>query len=226
MTPSDPPQIDAAARVAGLKQLHPLLSSCGESPARAEGVQGSVEPPPLQRLVRPGVLLDCLGESGAGAGLIALWLCRLACQSRGELVVVDATGEFYPPAAIAWGIDARRLLVVSPATPNQALAVVEQSLRSPAVGAVWAPLGRIGLQPFRRLLLAAEAGYAFATLVRSPRRLPDACCADYQFHFRALPGCGSSSKAIMVRATQTRSRHGRLEGDRELTIDWRAGTIR
>ncbi|TWT66915.1 hypothetical protein Pla123a_43430 [Posidoniimonas polymericola] len=213
--------MDAAARLAGLKQLHPLIVGGGEQPTAPR-----LEPAaPLPQLVRPGVLMDCLGEPGSGAGLIALWLCRLACKSQGELVVVDPSREFYPPAAVAWGVDPSRLLVVLPDTANDALAAVEQSLRSPAVGAVWAVLDRIAQQPFRRLLLAVEEGHAFATLVRPARRLADSCCADYQFHFVPVPQEDGCSDVIRIRAEQTRSRHGPLEQPRNLTIDWRAGHI-
>lgn len=222
LTSLDLTPADTAARLAGLKQLHPLIVGGEDRPAAPRSETAA----PLPQLVRPGVLMDCLGQPGSGAGLIALWLCRLACQSQGELVVVDPSREFYPPAAVAWGVDPARLLVVLPDTATDALAAVEQSLRSPAVGAVWAVLDKVAQQPFRRLLLAAEEGHAFAALVRPARWLADSCCADYQFHFVPAAAEDSGADVISVCANQTRSRHGPLEPPRKLTIDWRAGVVR
>jgi hypothetical protein len=181
--------------------------------------------------VGPRRLVDCLsGSAGSGAGLVGLSLCRQACQRRGELVVVDSQGTFYPPAAIAWGVDARRLLIVRPTSPGDALAAVEQSLRSPAVGAVWASLGRIGGKEFRRLLLAAEAGEALGVLVRSARHEPDPSWGDVQLRFDPLaaapvaPGVIDDSP-MLVRAKRTRNRHGPAGGEATLAIDWRTGRI-
>ena len=49
---------------------------------------------------------------GSGAGTLALLVARQACSRKGTLVVVDATGQFYPPAAAACGLDLRRLVVI------------------------------------------------------------------------------------------------------------------
>ena len=43
---------------------------------------------------------------------------------RGQVLkVIDPQGEFYPPAALGWGIPAGRLLLVRPATPRDAPAL-------------------------------------------------------------------------------------------------------
>lgn len=82
------------------------------------------------------------------------------------MVVVDASATFHPPTAVAWGVDAERLLVVRTATKSETLAAVEIALRSPATAAVWASLGEIDRRAFQRLLLASEAGRSFGALVR------------------------------------------------------------
>lgn len=171
-------------------------------------------------------LIDCLAAGAfSGAGLVALWLCRQACQQRGELVVIDHAGTFYPPSAAAWGVDARRLLVVSPSGHREALAAAELALRSPAVGAVWARLERIDGRSFRRLLLASEAGEALGTLIRSDRHEPDPSWGDVQLKFTPVASPSESEQPLLIRVTQTRNRRGRASGDAMLSIDWRTGKI-
>lgn len=181
-----------------------------------------------QRLVGgvgPARLVDCLTVAGCGGGLVALHFCKQACLKSGELVVVDPGGTFFPPAAVAWGIDAKRLLVVNPASGADALALVETSLRSPAVGAVWASLGAIDDRTFRRLLLATEAGRAFGALVRPARHEPHPSWGDVQLRFAAGHAARADDPLFRVRVTQTRNRHGPAGEEAQLAIDWKNGVI-
>lgn len=176
--------------------------------------------------IRPRRLLDFLaGAPGSGCGLVALSLCVEACHDRGELVVIDPDGSFFPPAAVAWGVEASRLLLVTPTTTTDALAAAEVALRSPAVGAVWASLGSINDRAFRRLLLASEAGEAFGVLVRSTRHVSEPSWANTQLRFDPLAGSGTVNGPFLVRATQTRNRHGPADGEASLSIDWSTGTV-
>ncbi|MEO0531251.1 MAG: hypothetical protein AAF266_11855 [Planctomycetota bacterium] len=175
----------------------------------------------------PRRLLDVLGsEQGSAAGLIGLSLCGRACSERGELVVIDPNGVFFPAAAIAWGVDSRRLLVVSPERAVDSLAVVETALRSPAVGAVWSQLGAIEGRAFRRLLLAAESGNAFGVLVRSGVHAGDPSWANIQLAVDPLPGPDASDKPFVSRVRQLRNRHGPVEGEVDVVIDWQSGQIK
>lgn len=174
----------------------------------------------------PRRLVDLLaGCSGSGAALVGLWLASRACRQRGELVVIDGTGDFYPPAAIAWGIDVGRLLWVRPATPKDALAATEIALRSPVAGAVLASLDRIDGRAFRRLLLAAEAGEAFGVLVRSARNEAAPSWADVQLRIDPIPSPGDPDASLAVRVTRRRNRHGPAGGVATLTLNWRTGGI-
>lgn len=177
----------------------------------------------------PRQLIDFLaGARGSGAGLIALALCIGACRRRGELVVIDAGGGFFPSVAIAWGAEARRLLVVNPTRPIDALAAAEQALRSPAVGAVWVCFdrgeGRINGRAFRRLLLAAEAGEAFGAIVRSAHYQAEPSWAHRQLRIDPTPGDGPQGP-FSVRATLTRNRHGPAGGQATLAMDWSTGRL-
>jgi hypothetical protein len=80
--------------------------------------------------------------------------------------VIDRRQTFYPPAAAAWGIDLARLLIIHPRTARDELWAAAESLRSPAVAAVWAIVERLDHRAFRRLQLAAHAGRTLGLLLR------------------------------------------------------------
>jgi hypothetical protein len=102
----------------------------------------------------------------SSAATLSLLSAREACREGGELVVIDRRQTFYPPAAAAWGIDLKRLLVIHPRTARDELWAVVESLRSPAVAAVWASVERLDHRAFRCLQLAAHAGRAVGLLLR------------------------------------------------------------
>jgi len=102
--------------------------------------------------------------------LCAAWAL---CRDAGTLVVLDQTGWFYPPAVAAWGIDLERLVWLRVDTARDAFWALDQSLRCPAVHAVWSCLGswdpQLDGRWFRRFQLAAEQSRAVGMLVRAPR---------------------------------------------------------
>jgi hypothetical protein len=117
--------------------------------------------------LRHGMLVEWLAEQGAnGAATLSLLSAREVSLLGGTVVVIDRRQTFYPPAAAAWGIDPDRLIVVHPQTARDELWAAVQSLRSPAVAAVWAAIQRIDDRAFRRLQLAAEAGRTLGLLLR------------------------------------------------------------
>jgi protein ImuA len=142
--------------------------------------------PALDRLLpagglRRGTVVEYLtGSAGSGAGTLALSAARDACREGRALVVLDAGPlsrngnereryRFYPPAAAAWGIDLSRILVLRPAHEADALWALDQALRCPDVGAVWAACDRLDVRDFRRLQLAAECGGTLGLLLRPAR---------------------------------------------------------
>ena len=134
--------------------------------------------------LRHGMLVEWLGGSGVGqqsrsysttpllhycsssAATLSLLSAREACRQGGVLVVIDREQTFYPPAAAAWGIDLRRLIVVHPRTARDALWAAVQSLRSPVVAAMWTAVDRLDSRAFRRLQLAAQSGRTLGLLLR------------------------------------------------------------
>jgi hypothetical protein len=105
-------------------------------------------------------------SSFSSATTLSLLAAREACREGGLLVVVDRQRTFYPPAASAWGVDLDRLIVVRPTSARDQLWAAVESLRSPAVVAVWTAIEQIDDRAFRRLQLAAHAGRTLGVLVR------------------------------------------------------------
>jgi hypothetical protein len=99
---------------------------------------------------------------------LSLLAAREACREGGALVVIDQQQTFYPPAAAAWGIDLDRLIVVRPRSARDELWAAVQSLRSPAVAAVWGMIDQLDGRAFRRLQLGAQAGRTLGLLLRPP----------------------------------------------------------
>ncbi len=140
-----------------------------------------------------GMLVEWLAEGrGSGAGSLAMVVARQAVlQRQGSLVVVDRWRRFYPPAAVAWGIDPSKLIIVQGDTvqgdtvrgdtvrgdtvrgdttkkmaAQEELWAIDQALRCPGVSAVWTWIDRLDPRAFRRLQLAAETGQTLGLLVR------------------------------------------------------------
>jgi hypothetical protein len=97
--------------------------------------------PALDRILpdhgfRPGTLVEWLTSGpGDGATTFAFRTAVKATNGDGAVVVVDASGEFYPPAAIALGLEPSRLIVVHPGSPADHTWALDQALRCPAVAA-------------------------------------------------------------------------------------------
>src|SRR3972149_4900227 len=64
-----------------------------------------------------GMLVEWLAElPGCGAATLGLLAAREACRAGGMMVVLDRAQTFYPPAAVGWGVDPARPIVVPPRT--------------------------------------------------------------------------------------------------------------
>ena len=110
-----------------------------------------------------GTLVEWIADSGSGADFLSLTTARQAALDGGALVIVDSTEQFYPPAAAALGINLGNLILLretagetsshGPSSHGQSsqpqtkqldaddfLWAIDQSLRCPAVAAVWGHL--------------------------------------------------------------------------------------
>ncbi len=91
---------------------------------------------------------------------------RHAMRNGKYLVVIDPLHQFYPPAAVAFGVALDRLVVVRPQNEADAMWAIDQSLRCSAVGAVIARIGKLSELHARRFQLAAEAGGSLGLFIR------------------------------------------------------------
>lgn len=117
----------------------------------------------------PGSLVQWITAGGEGADYLSLKVASQACAHGGALVVIDPLQQFYPPAATAAGINLENVIVLHPNDRNDLLWSIDQSLRCPAVAAVWNPFG--ALPPidelwFRRFQLSAESSGAIGLFVQ------------------------------------------------------------
>ncbi len=162
---------------------------------------------------RRGTLVEWLGEPGAGAGVLALQAAVAACGREGTLLVADGDGthtrhsppaeRFYPPAAVAAGLDARQLIVVRPAGAVDYAWALDQAMRCPALSAVLAWPRKISPTAFRRLQLAAEGSGVLGLLVRPAAAQQTPSWADIRLLVHPLaqhdPSAGRRLKLELVR---------------------------
>jgi protein ImuA len=147
-----------------------------------------------------GTLVEWLAAGdGCGAASLAMVAAREACRDAGALVVLDRTGEFYPPAVRRLGIDPQGLMVVRAANEADHAWALDQALRCPAVAAVVAwprptcgrcPEGtRLAAKMFRRLQLAAEQGGSLGLLIRPEQVRHEPSWADVRILVEAVGSC-------------------------------------
>jgi len=97
----------------------------------------------------------CDEEQGAaGAGFLALSL--KACAGSGWVAWVMQEGDLYAPGLAAFGLDLRRLILVSTRRDPEVCWALEEALRSRSLSAVVGEVGALTLNSTRRLQLAAE----------------------------------------------------------------------
>lgn len=174
------PAIDQLLPAGGLR--HGMLVEWMMAPVAAGGSPAASVETRTQKL-RPKSEPPVATSSGTFT--LALLGAREACREGGVLVVIDRTRTFYPPAAAAWGIDLKRMIVVWPQNARDEIWAAVQSLRSPVVAAMWASIDRLDSRAFRRLQLAAEAGRTLGILVRPARARAQPSWADVRLEIES-----------------------------------------
>jgi hypothetical protein len=146
-----------------------------------------------------GMLVEWLsGLAHSGAATLSLLCAREACRLGGALVAIDRLQTFYPPAAAAWGIDLNRLLIVRPRGMREALWATLQSLRSPAVAAVWVPFEKLDSREFRQLQLAAQTGRTLGLLLRPAHLRGQPSWADVRLFLKGGRGKAEGGRTRIV----------------------------
>lgn len=169
-----------------------------------------------------GSLVEWLEDGpGSGASILALVAAREACTDRGVLIVVDRSGAFYPPAAAAWGIDLKNMIVVQPKSDKDEHWTLVQALRCERVAAVVSWTRRLDGYTYRRLQLAAESGGSVGLFVRPQTAHQKPSWADVRMSVSPQPS--PDNWLLRVRILRCRGRLG--GGDTVLQIDHRSGLI-
>ncbi len=173
---------------------------------------------------RRGSLVEWIAAGeGSGAGTLALGAAREGCRQGGALVVLDQTGEFYPPAAAGLGVELERTIVVHARTKADNLWALDQALRCPGVAVVLAWSDRLDAKTFRRLQLAAEQAGGLGLLVRPEQARREPSWAEVRLLVEPLPAADPAGLAVpagrRLRIEVLRAR-GNIEGRSvEVTID-------
>ena len=168
-------------------------------------------------LPRAGLRLDTITEWVAeadGCGAAALSMIAAATHLRsprggGPLVVVSGQDSFYPPAAVAFGVPAERIVLVRPTRHADVVWAIDQALRCESVAAVWAHVGaNLDDRDARRFQLAAETGRTPGLFVRPAATRGRPSFADVRLHVQTRASTEALGRAMNV--TLDRCRGGTI----------------
>lgn len=173
-------------------------------------------------LPRGGLRHDAITEwvaetNGCGAASLSMIAAATHLQSTrgsGVLVVVGGPEIFYPPAAVALGIPAGRIVWVRPAQYADQVWAIDQSLRCESVAAVWAFVGaNLDDRDARRFQLAAETGHTPGLFVRPAATRGRPSFVDVRFHVDNLatgPDLDARLVGRVMKVTLDRCRGGTI----------------
>jgi hypothetical protein len=192
-------------------------------------IAGALPLPFLDTLLAPtglgtGSLIELLSATdGAGAWTLGLYWARHACMRRRSLVLVDARGWFYPPAARALGVDLEHVILIRPTSRQGSQAALDLALRCGAVGAVVGWCDRLIAAEAQRLKLAAEAGGGLGLILRPLGAAQGPSFADLRL--RVAPQI-STDIVRRVRIDVVRWRGGKDGQSLTVEIDDETGDVR
>jgi protein ImuA len=92
-------------------------------------------------------------QGAAGAGFLAL---SLRSDAAGWIAWITQDADLYAPGLAAFGVDLRRLILVSARRDAEVCWALEEALRSRSLSAVVGEIGVLTMNATRRLQLAAE----------------------------------------------------------------------
>jgi protein ImuA len=177
---------------------------------------------------RSGTLVEWLAAGdGAGEATLALQTAAQASRDDGGVVILDGTGEFYPPAAVRLGIEPRSMIVIHVEGKHIAdkadyAWALDQSLRCAAVAAVVAwpeRWGKLDGRTFRRLQLAVEEGGGLGLLIRPAAVRHEPSWADVRLLVEPLPGATRDGRQRRLRIVVLRCRGGASRHEVEVEVN-------
>jgi protein ImuA len=156
--------MNARIDLAQLKQRIACITAAQPEGRALEGRLSTGLPPVdmyLRMAATPlGAVHEIAGQGGdeeqgaAGAGFLALAL--KASAPTGWIAWVTQENDLYAPGLAAFGLDLRRLILVSAQRDAEVCWALEEALRSRSLAAAVAEVGALSLNATRRLQLAAE----------------------------------------------------------------------
>lgn len=119
-----------------------------------------------QGAIPQGGIVEWLGDTGAGATTLSLWMAEKICDREGMLAIVDARRELYPPALAAMGIDLQRTVLIHPQSRRESTWSLVQCLRCNSIAVAWSYQDRLNAREYRCLQLAAETSGVMGIFAR------------------------------------------------------------
>jgi len=129
-------------------------------------------------------------KAGDGVATLALAVASSVIRDRGRLIVIDPTGEFYPPGVAGLGMPWDRFFVLRLADPPAVWWAWEHILRSEATTIVVGPMPQGTERQWVRLRWAADQGKSRGFFWHTPIQAPS---AKVDLRLRVTPGSGSAS---------------------------------
>lgn len=158
--------------------------------------------------IKRGSLVEWIGAPGAGSTTLALATARSACLSQGVLVLVDEKRMFYPPAALALGINLEQTIVVQPINNQDYQWSLIQILRCRGIAALVCWPDRTSERLLRRMQIAAERSGTVGFLVRPPSALHEPSWAKYRLLVEARSSPDRSRRwQVTLLGSQTQQRN-------------------
>lgn len=153
---------------------------------------------------RRGSLVEWLaGSAAGGAATLALYAAAQAAREGGAVVVIDEQASFYPPAALAVGIDLEQLIVVRPEGKTDQSWAIDQVLRSRGVAAVWCWPQQSDDHTLRRWQLAAEASGVVGMLLRPEQARDEPSWAELRLGVQPCTAAEQATTSQMMGSPMT-----------------------
>ena len=140
-----------------------------------------------QGAIPQGGIVEWLGDAGAGATTLSLWMAEKVCDREGVLAIVDARQELYPPALAAMGIDLQRTVLIHPQSRRESVWSLVQCLRCDSIAVAWSYQDRLNAREYRCLQLAAETSGVLGIFSRPGNVRGEPSWANVQLAVRPKP---------------------------------------
>ncbi len=132
-------------------------------------------------------------QDAAASAFIAAILGRL--MERGGISVwIGPPGGIFAKGMAVYGLEAHRVIFVSPANPQKALWALEESLRCDRFVAVVGEISELSFIASRRLQLAVEQSRVTGFLLRHPTRQTHPVASIAQWRITSLPSQSQASR--------------------------------